>query len=81
MKFKCPSCGAPFDSMGLPVSTVDCPNCKTSFEPRPLPRPRRNLYPAETEQSAAELLAKINSVASEYDDGVKQCALMHLENE
>lgn len=81
MRFKCPSCGAPFDSVGLPVSHVDCPNCKTAFEPRPQPRPRRSLYDAGTEQRAAELLAKINDVASAYDGATRQCALMQLENE
>jgi len=81
MEFNCPSCGAPFNSMGLPISKVDCPNCKTSFEPLARPRPRRSLYPAETEQRATELLAKINDVASAYDDGIRQCALLQLENE
>ena len=37
MKFTCPKCGAPFDTLGLPLdhAIVACPNCGESFEPHP----------------------------------------------
>lgn len=33
MKFKCPSCSAPFDSLELPVFEVHCPSCGHRFMP------------------------------------------------
>jgi hypothetical protein len=57
---------------------VRCPTCKAHFLPPALPRSR---YLPETERQAAELVAKIKTLASQHDEGVKQCALMHLEDE
>ncbi len=63
------------------MSQVECPNCKTSFEARPRATTRRSLYPPEVEEAAGDLLAKIRQAASACDEGVKQCALFHLEGE
>lgn len=81
MKFHCPSCDAPFDSQGRTVSTVKCPNCGAPFAPKALPSPRRSRYTADVERRAADLVAEINRVAASYDDSVRKCALMVLEDE
>lgn len=31
MRFRCPSCNAPFDAMGLQFSEITCPNCSRRF--------------------------------------------------
>lgn len=32
MKFNCPSCGAEYDDLGLPLYEIDCIKCKTTFK-------------------------------------------------
>ena len=78
MKINCPSCGTSFEGMATPFSSISCPACKAHFAP---PSQRRSPYRPEVEQQAAELVAKLRAVASGHDEGVRQCALMHLENE
>lgn len=79
MKVSCPSCATSFESMAMPsFMWISCPACKASFAP---PGESKSPYRPEVQQEAVELAAKIRALASNHDDGVRQCALMHLENE
>lgn len=80
MKFHCPNCNAPFDSLGLPVTEVTCPNCKTRFQAEPTLNEKRSPYSETIEMEAAAYIDNIVESISSLSDSVKQCILYHLED-
>lgn len=68
MRFKCPYCSAPFDSLGMPVGEVNCPSCGRQFAANP--------DMEQNEDQASELTQLLSSLNK--NDAILRIALSDL---